>query len=229
MFSRQAIARQTAIVPLLLLPFFLKPVLAAPLILNATELDSVNAGYVNLYGHASAEAFGDIAIADIYVDTAQTIVHKENGLIYTISTVTANAAAIGERVQTAVSAGFDTDEQIVSLDIDYTSAGGVLHDLEPVLTAGKLLPVNKKPAQKPAQRHHPKKHNKKKPARKKSANRHHKKKNSGKRHGNGNRKHNKKRQRQKPTAKRAKNKQTKPVVYQNKTVTLTLVTVQPKH
>lgn len=99
---------------------------AGPLLLNNTQLDTISAGYVNLRGDAKAHATGDIAIANIYVDVAQLIKHHEvDNLTYTVSTITVKAAAIGETVDTMVSAGFDTNEKIVSLDVSHSTATGV--------------------------------------------------------------------------------------------------------
>ena len=215
---------------------------SAPVVLNESQLDTVAAGYVNLHGNASAVAFGDIAITNIYVDAAQTIIQGEDGLTYTISTVTANASAIGERVETAVSAGFDTDEQIVSLDIAHVSASGTTHYIPTTLpgeisidgnqtdnTTVQYRPQQQKPRKKNNQKKQKNRQNKNK-----QRNKNRNKSKNKNRNKNKNKNKNKQKQRNKNRNKRknkSKNDDRKklrnPVVYQNKTITLRLVTVQP--
>ncbi len=122
---KPVLSRRISAVALLL--FFgatiLRTANAEPLLLNDAEMDSVSAGYVSLYGNALAHATGEhVSTAQINVDIAQQkIVNIEEGLGYTVSTVTAAATALGEQVETAVSAGFDTNEQILSLDVQHST------------------------------------------------------------------------------------------------------------
>ena len=106
-----------------------KPTLGDPLALSNSQMDSVSAGYVSLYGDANAHAFGThTATAAISIDVAQQhVVNIEQGVGYTVSTVAANATAIGEKTHTSVSAGFHTDEKIVSLEVQHTTKSGLAH------------------------------------------------------------------------------------------------------
>ena len=114
--------------------------IAEPILLSETEMDSVSAGYVSLHGNALAHATGEhVSAAAINVDiTQQKVVNIEEGIGYTLSTVTANASALGEKVNTSVAAGFETNEQILSLDIKHTTVTQVIA----VPAPGPVQPYN---------------------------------------------------------------------------------------
>ena len=120
---------------------------AGPQKLSLTELDTISAGYVNIYADATAEADGIDAVAVIDTLTTQVISEPdENGYVYTDSVGIANALAEGQTVYTAVNVGFDTDEEIVSFEF--------AHSLE---TSSEVVPASKAKA-----KHKKKKHNKNK-------------------------------------------------------------------
>lgn len=134
---------------------------AGPLLLSNTQLDTISAGYVNLRGDATAHATGDIAIANINVDVAQLITHDaDQSLTYTVSTITVKAAAIGETVDTAVSAAFDTNEKIVSLDVSHSTTTGVTAVKHPQLKRKfrQSNPSIRSDSKKIRQRHHSRRH-----------------------------------------------------------------------
>ena len=101
---------------------------ADPVALSSEELDSVSAGFVSLYGNATAHAIGEhVSVANINVDIAQQrTVDLEAGLGITVSTVTSSASALGDKVETSVAAGFDTNEAIVSLDVHHSTVSEVV-------------------------------------------------------------------------------------------------------
>ena len=100
---------------------------AGPQKLSLTELDTISAGYVDIYADAAAEADGIDAVAVIDTLTTQVISEPdEDGYIYTDSVGIANALAEGQTVYTAVNVGFDTDEEIVSVSYTHLTLPTIL-------------------------------------------------------------------------------------------------------
>ena len=168
---------------------------AEPIALTNDEMDSVSAGYVSMYGNATAHAVGEqISATNINVDIAQQrTVDIEAGLGITVSTVTSSASALGDQVETSVDAGFNTNEAIVSLDVHHSTV------TEVVLIAA------------PGPFHHDMRGGKSAAPRKDHRSGHQRGKFHRRRPGVG------------------KYLYQKPVILQQETLSLTLVTVQPLH
>ncbi len=94
---------------------------AEPTLLTDSQLDQVTAGFLRIDVSANALAISDMSdtfsntVTSTNVDVGQT---GANGYIYTTGTGSANATAIGHQVYTGVSGGFDTDEEIVRVDVN---------------------------------------------------------------------------------------------------------------
>ena len=99
----------------------LQSAFANPLKLSDATLDSISAGFVNITVDAVALADGKNPLAETFTSVVKTVSEPdENGYIYAVSIAEADAFARGSSVFTSVAAGFETDEEIVSLDFGHS-------------------------------------------------------------------------------------------------------------
>ena len=92
--------------------------------LSDSQLDQVTAGYLAI--NVAADAHAVSAAADTFTNTiTETQVNvgepQDDGYIYTTGNGRASATAIGQTVQTAVGGGFETNQDIVSVDVNLAS------------------------------------------------------------------------------------------------------------
>ncbi len=105
------------------LVFSLQSRAAEPLQLSESQLDEVTAGFLAVTMTAEAIALSQVAdtftntltVTDVTVGQPQP-----DGYIYSTGEGLALATAIGERVYTSTSGGFETDEQVVSLQVNHS-------------------------------------------------------------------------------------------------------------
>ncbi len=123
----------------------LQSAFANPLRLSDATLDSISAGFVNITVDAVALADGKKPLAETFTSVNKTVSEPdENGYIYTVSIAEADAFARGSSVSTSVAAGFETDEEIVSLDFGHSLETNIVgHD-----RSGKAINKQKKTSQK---------------------------------------------------------------------------------
>ena len=92
--------------------------------LSDSQLDQVTAGYLAI--NVAADAHAVSAAADTFTNTmTETQVNvgepQDDGYIYTTGNGRASATAIGQTVQTTVGGGFETNQDIVSVDVNLAS------------------------------------------------------------------------------------------------------------
>jgi len=97
---------------------------AEPTLLTDSQLDQVTAGFLRIDVSASALAVSEVSgtfsntVTSTNVDVGQI---DADGYIYTTGTGSANATAIGHQVFTGVGGGFDTNEEVVRVEVNNTN------------------------------------------------------------------------------------------------------------
>lgn len=92
--------------------------------LSDSQLDKVSAGYLAINVAADAHAVSSAAdtftntITETHVNVGQP---QDDGYVYTTGNGRAFATAIGQTVQTAVGGGFETNQDVVSVDVNHAS------------------------------------------------------------------------------------------------------------
>ena len=109
--------------------------------LSESQLDKVTAGFLAIGVAADAHAVS--AAGDTFTNAVtQTNVNvgqpQDDGYIYTTGNGQASATAIGQAVQTGVGGGFDTNQDVVSVDLNLTNVTVAVSPRAPERTAQRF-------------------------------------------------------------------------------------------
>lgn len=109
--------------------------------LSESQLDKVTAGFLAIGVAADAHAVS--AAGDTFTNAVtQTNVNvgqpQDDGYIYTTGNGQASATAIGQAVQTGVGGGFDTNQDVVSVDLNLTNVTVAVSPRAPERTAQRI-------------------------------------------------------------------------------------------
>ena len=109
--------------------------------LSDSQLDKVTAGYLAISVAADAHAVS--AAGDTFTNAVtQTNVNvgqpQDDGYVYTTGNGQASATAIGQAVLTAVGGGFDTNQDVVSFDVNLANVTVAVSPRAPERTAQRI-------------------------------------------------------------------------------------------
>lgn len=109
--------------------------------LSESQLDKVTAGFLAIGVAADAHAVS--AAGDTFTNAVtQTNVNvgqpQDDGYIYTTGNGQASATAIGQAVQTGVGGGFDTNQDVISVDLNLTNVTVAVSPRAPEQTAQRI-------------------------------------------------------------------------------------------